>query len=376
MNAPGRQYDTISFLSDFGHADEFVGVVHSVIRSIAPQVGVVDVTHGIAKFDTRAGGLALARAANYLNPGIVIAVVDPGVGTDRRPVALEVGDGMSLLIGPDNGLLAPAVGLVGGATRAVHLTNEDYQLPRSGGATFDGRDIFAPAAAHLANGVPITELGPEIDPATLLPGVLPISRFESGEHGQELVCEVLWVDHYGNCQLNVDPLELLSITDSPGGEVMVTIGAGSATPDERVGVRVDAYDQIRRAASVSSWIPAVCCRSRSRVARRLANSSSARASSCGSVISIRPTGVPASARRYSSVPAPPEDSDARKYHAGDRHPAARHPRRSGVAVRLAGRLRRRPTSGPTRRFSGLSAAPKMVRIVRGIGPRTCQDGPL
>ena len=112
------------------------------------------------------------------------------------------------------------------------------------GATFDGRDIFAPAAAHLANGVPITELGPEIDPATLLPGVLPISRFESGEHGQELVCEVLWVDHYGNCQLNVDPLELLSITDSPGGEVMVTIGAGSATPDERVGVRVDAYDQI------------------------------------------------------------------------------------------------------------------------------------
>ena len=122
MNAPGRQYDTISFLSDFGHADEFVGVVHSVIRSIAPQVGVVDVTHGIAKFDTRAGGLALARAANYLNPGIVIAVVDPGVGTDRRPVALEVGDGISVLIGPDNGLLAPAVGLVGGATRAVHLT--------------------------------------------------------------------------------------------------------------------------------------------------------------------------------------------------------------------------------------------------------------
>jgi len=171
-------------------------------------------------------------------------VVDPGVGTDRRPVALEVGDGMSVLIGPDNGLLAPAVGLVGGATRAVHLNNEDYQLPRPGGSTFDGRDIFAPAAAHLANGVPITELGPEIDPATLLPGVLPISRFESGEHGQELVCEVLWVDHYGNCQLNVDPLELLSITDSPGGEVMVTIGAGSATPDERVGFRVDAYDQI------------------------------------------------------------------------------------------------------------------------------------
>ena len=171
----------------------------------------------------------------------------------------------------------------------VHLTNEDYQLPRPGGATFDGRDIFAPAAAHLANGVPITELGPEIDPATLLPGVLPISRFESGEHGQELVCEVLWVDHYGNCQLNVDPLELLSITDSPGGEVMVTIGAGSATPDERVGVRVDAYDQIPAgriglvvdsSGLLSIAVPA---------ARRRSNSGSAKVSSCGSVISIRPT---------------------------------------------------------------------------------------
>lgn len=244
MNAPGRRYETISFLSDFGHADEFVGVVHSVIRSIAPQVGVVDVSHGIKRYDTRAGGLALARAANYLNPGVVVAVVDPGVGTARRPVALEVGDGMSVLIGPDNGLLAPAVGLVGGATRAVHLDNVDYHLPRAGGATFDGRDVFAPAAAHLCNGVSLTELGTEIDPATLMPGVLPISRFEPGPNGQDLVCEVLWVDHYGNCQLNVDPLELATLTESPGGEVMIEIGSGTATPDERVGVRVDAYDQI------------------------------------------------------------------------------------------------------------------------------------
>ncbi len=243
MNAPGRRYDTISFLSDFGHADEFVGVVHSVIRSIAPQVGVVDITHGIRRYDTRAGGLALARAANYLNPGVVVAVVDPGVGTDRRPVALEVGDGMSVLIGPDNGLLAPAVGLVGGATRAFELVNPEYRLPIAGGATFDGRDVFAPAAAHLCNGVPITELGPEIDPATLMPGVLPISRFENGEAGPELVCEVLWVDHYGNCQLNVDPLEIIDLAGA-GGEVVVEIGAGSANPDERVGIRVDAYDQI------------------------------------------------------------------------------------------------------------------------------------
>jgi S-adenosylmethionine hydrolase len=239
----GRRYDTISFLSDFGHTDEFVGVVHSVIRSIAPHAGVIDVTHGIRRHDTRAGGLALARAANYLNPGIVVAVVDPGVGTDRRPVALEVGDGISVLIGPDNGLLAPAVGLVGGATRAFELANPQYRLEAAGGATFDGRDVFAPAAAHLCNGVPITELGPEIDPATLMPGVLPISRFEEGTHGPELICEVLWVDHFGNCQLNVDPLEIIDLAAS-GGEVIVEIGAGSATPDERVGIRVDAYDQI------------------------------------------------------------------------------------------------------------------------------------
>lgn len=239
----GRRYDTISFLSDFGHADEFVGVVHSVIRSIAPQVGVIDITHGIRRHDTRAGGLALARAANYLNPGVVIAVVDPGVGTDRRPVALEVGDGMSVLIGPDNGLLAPAVGLVGGATRAFELASPDHRLPTAGGATFDGRDVFAPAAAHLCNGVPITDLGPEIDPATLMPGVLPISRFEEGSQGPELVCEVLWVDHFGNCQLNVDPLEIIDLA-AAGGEVVVEIGAGSASPDERIGIRTEAYDQI------------------------------------------------------------------------------------------------------------------------------------
>lgn len=235
MDPIGLRYDTISFLSDYGHADEFVGVVHSVIRSIAPAVGVVDVSHGIPRHDTRAGGLALARAANYLCPGVVVAVVDPGVGTDRRPVAIEVGDGMSVLIGPDNGLLAPAVGLVGGATRAVELTNPDYRMSSPGGSTFDGRDVFAPAAAHLCNGVPLTELGPEVDPATLMPGVLPISRFEPGADGDELVCEVLWIDHFGNCQLNVDPLELMPL----GPEVIVSIQG-----DERVGMRVDAFDEI------------------------------------------------------------------------------------------------------------------------------------
>ena len=164
----GRRHDTISFLSDYGIDDEFVGVVHSVLRSIAPHAVIVDVTHGIAAHDVRAGGLALARSAQYLCPGVVLAVVDPGVGTDRRAVAVEVGDGESVLVGPDNGLLAPAVAMVGGADRAVSLTDLTWHLPTPG-STFDGRDVFAPVAAHLATGVDLAELGDQIQPAGLFP---------------------------------------------------------------------------------------------------------------------------------------------------------------------------------------------------------------
>ena len=160
------RYDTVSFLSDYGTSDEFVGLVHSVIRSIAPEVRVIDITHEIAPYDVRAGALTLARSAQYLAPGVVVAVVDPGVGTTRRAIAVDVGDGASVLVGPDNGLLAPAVAMVGGASRAFELTNREYHLPAPG-PTFDGRDVFAPVAAHLCAGVPLTELGTEIDPATL-----------------------------------------------------------------------------------------------------------------------------------------------------------------------------------------------------------------
>ena len=196
-------YSTISFLSDFGHQDEFVGVVHSVIRSISPDVGIVDVTHGIAPHDVRAGALALARSAQYLCPGVVLAVVDPGVGTERKAVAVEVGGGISVLVGPDNGLLASAVAMVGGATRAVELKNTDYQLPRIG-STFDGRDVFAPVAAHLSLGVDLAELGPLLEPTVLMPGLLPIIDTEDGG----LVVEVLWIDRYGNVQLNIGPDDL------------------------------------------------------------------------------------------------------------------------------------------------------------------------
>ena len=236
---PGRGsgYDTVSFLSDYGHDDEFVGVVHSVIAAIAPHVRVVDVTHGIAGCNVRAGGLALARAAPYLMPGVVLAVVDPGVGTDRRPVAVEVGDGASVLVGPDNGLLAPVVALVGGAGRAVELSNADYRLESPGelGSTFDGRDVFAPAAAHLCCGVPLSELGPAIDPATMTPGMLPVSHLD----GDDLVAEVLWVDRFGNCQLNVDPTELDGL--ATGGTPLQVV----AGDDLRTAERARAYSEVQ-----------------------------------------------------------------------------------------------------------------------------------
>src|SRR5215210_9357243 len=127
--------DTISFLSDYGTADEFVGVVKSVVRGIAPHATVIDLTHEVPAHDVRAGSLTLARAIQYVAPGVVLAVVDPGVGTERKAVAVEVAGGEGVLVGPDNGLLAPAVAMAGGAERAVTLTVEDYHLP-SPGPTF------------------------------------------------------------------------------------------------------------------------------------------------------------------------------------------------------------------------------------------------
>ena len=185
----------MSFLSDYGVGDEFVGVVKGVIADIAPHVAVLDLTHEIPAFDVRAGSLALARSITYVPEGVVLAVVDPGVGTSRRAIAVSVAAGRGVLIGPDNGVLSMAVALAGGADEAVELTNDEYHLVAPG-ATFAGRDIFAPVAAHVCNGVPLRELGPAVDPALLMPGVIPLSRRE----GDVLVAEVTWVDRYGNCQ--------------------------------------------------------------------------------------------------------------------------------------------------------------------------------
>lgn len=225
----GRRYDTISFLTDYGTADEFVGVVKSVVRGVAPHVTVIDISHEVAPHDVRGGSLTLMRAAQYLASGVVLAVVDPGVGTARRAVAVEVAGGEGVFVGPDNGLLAPAVAMTGGADRAVELTNTDYQLPAPG-PTFAGRDVFGPAAAHLCNGIDLGELGAEVDPLTLLPGIVPISNVEE-DHVRG---EVLWVDRFGNVQTNIDPDEI-----DPFGE--------------RLLVKWNDDNEVRRALRVSTY---------------------------------------------------------------------------------------------------------------------------
>jgi S-adenosylmethionine hydrolase len=236
----------VSFLSDYGHADEFVGVCKSVMLSLVPDLQIIDVTHDLPPHDVRAGALTLVRAAQYLpDGGIVLGVVDPGVGTDRRLVAVEVEHG--ILLGPDNGLLAPAVAILGGARRVVSLTNTEHHLPAPG-PTFAGRDILAPAAAHLAAGVDASELGDEVDPAGLVPGLVALPQHDEGGaiHG-----EVWWIDRFGNCQLNVDPDELRAHGAEPGGPIEVRFGDqarsvrwvhtyGDAKPSELV-LLVDSY---------------------------------------------------------------------------------------------------------------------------------------
>lgn len=195
----GRRYDTITFLSDLGTTDEFVGVVKAIVRDLAPHATVIDLTHQVPSFDVRAGSLALARAIGHVPAGVVLAAVDAGPHSTRPLVAIEVADGEGVLVGPDNGLLAPAAAMAGGAQRAVLLTNPDFHLQSAGGA-FPVRDVLAPVAAHLCAGVDLADLGAVVEPDTLLPGVVPLPR---DAPGGGVVAEVLWVDRVGNCQLNV-----------------------------------------------------------------------------------------------------------------------------------------------------------------------------
>lgn len=238
----------ISFLSDFGRDDEFVGVVHGVIARIAPEVRVIDVGHEFAQGDIRAGALALMRAIQYLPQGVALAVIDPTVGTERKAIAVRTEWGV--LIGPDNGLLAPAVAMVGGSDAVVSIENPELKLPAPG-ATFHGRDLFGPAAAVIASGqAEFEDLGPAVDPDSLFPMMLPLV-----EHGEGFVVgEVLWVDHFGNAQLNVSPDDLQLVGVSPGADIVLKIASaefpiewvtayGDVEPEEAL-LHTDSWGQI------------------------------------------------------------------------------------------------------------------------------------
>src|SRR5690349_16368912 len=186
----------LSFLTDYGLEDGFVAACHGVSARIAPHAGIIDVTHLIPPGDIRRGAAVLAQTVPYLPPAVHVAVVDPGVGTARRGIAVAAGD--SVFIGPDNGLLSWAVAEAGGATEAVSLTNRALWLDTAT-ATFHGRDIFMPAAAHLAAGVPLARAGDQLDVGGLVTLPRPTSRITDGR----IDAEVLTVDRFGNAQLSV-----------------------------------------------------------------------------------------------------------------------------------------------------------------------------
>jgi S-adenosylmethionine hydrolase len=186
----------ITFLSDYGLADEFVGVVHAVIARACPGALVIDIGHGVPRQDARAGAIVLARTLPYAPAGVHLAVVDPDVGARRRAVALRTVDEDRLLVGPDNGLLLPAAERFGGVLEAVEISASPWRLePVS--ATFHGRDLFAPVAARLAAGEPLAEAGTPLEPAELVRIAMPVARVVDGA----LVAEVTGVDGYGNVVL-------------------------------------------------------------------------------------------------------------------------------------------------------------------------------
>ena len=204
----------ITFLTDFGLQDDFVGTCHGVMARIAPEVRVIDLTHGISPQAVLQGALVLRNTVPYLPTGIHLAVVDPGVGGERRAVAVRTGDGR-VFVGPDNGLLMLAADALG-AEGAWELVDPRFRLAQVS-RTFHARDVFAPAAAHIASGVDPGELGPAVDPAELVRVDLP-----EPEVGRvQISATVLSVDRFGNVATNVRPEHLDALGLEPGGRAEI-----------------------------------------------------------------------------------------------------------------------------------------------------------
>lgn len=205
----------ITLLTDFGAKDTYVGVMKGVILGISPSARIVDLTHDVPKFNTRYAAFLLRASTPYFPKGTIhVAVVDPGVGTPRRAVIVETE--RSFLVGPDNGALSLAAQLEG-VKRVVEIENEEYMLPQRS-ETFHGRDLFAPASAHLARGVPLEKFGRFVDRIAELPYSEPRLRDD------EIVCEVLHVDGFGNIITNLDPVLLSKTGMKRGSTIRVKAG--------------------------------------------------------------------------------------------------------------------------------------------------------
>jgi S-adenosylmethionine hydrolase len=210
-------YDWITFLSDYGLDDHFVGVCQGVMAGIAPSARVIDISHAVSPQDVRQGATVLAQSVPFMPPAVHLAVVDPTVGTERGAVVIQAGG--SVLVGPDNGLLVWAAEALGGVRRVHALTSAAHRLPAVS-KTFHGRDVFAPAAAYLAAGLDPRELGPEVDPGTLEQLAPSRSRVDDDHiHG-----EVVLMDHFGNIALNIKREELESVGVVIGDRVEVRVG--------------------------------------------------------------------------------------------------------------------------------------------------------
>ena len=253
----GSPPPAVYFLSDYGSTDEVVGVVHAVLHRLAPTVPVIDLSHQVPPFDVGSGASMLVRSAPYLGAGVVLAVVDPGVGTDRRAVAIGTTTGPSggqgvpaglgasdrphWLVGPDNGLLIPIAAALGGVDTVVALlppsrwrgaTGPEPGPADHGGPSFDGRDLFAPAVGHLVLGGDPAAIGPVVGPGSLVAGAAPVTGdehgVEAGASRSDVHTSVAWIDRFGNVQLRLRPQVLddggllvgdrawVSVADGPG----------------------------------------------------------------------------------------------------------------------------------------------------------------
>lgn len=219
--APVARVPVITFLSDYGLRDDFVGICHGVIASICPQAKVIDLTHGIPRHDVRQGAAILSEALPYMPSGVVLAVVDPDVGAQRRAIAVRSAD-QRLLVGPDNGLLSLAAVAAGGIVEAVDIARSPVRRqPVS--LTFHGRDIFAPVAATLAGGEPLAAVGDPLDPADLVMLEVAAPCHEDGA----LVAHVLYIDGFGNVALNAGHDDVTGLGLRLGQPVGLELASGA-----------------------------------------------------------------------------------------------------------------------------------------------------